>query len=724
MSEARITLTAADATGPAFASVRRSLSGLVSQAEATRQSLSGIGQAIASAVSVGAIAAAIKSTADYADGLGKMAQRVGMSTEELSRLSHAARLADVSSEALTSGMRAFNKEVATGGEKLALMGIATRDASGNARNTADIIGDVADVFAGMADGAEKAALAQALFGRSGAELIPLLNAGRDGLREAGAEAERFGIVVSDRAAKAAEQFNDNLTRLGALSRGAAREIAGPLVEALGSAISAMLRAHEEGGRLAGVIAGLQQIITGDDRYKAERDIVRQTERLLDLQGQLDKERAGPSRRLVVAELQREIDASNEKLRLARQYIQMLDLEAERKKALAEATRQEQVKAGEKTRANIAAILGEKGQGGEKRGEKRDEFADILARINARSDGLDPGFYKSLLVLKSGLDAGRISLDEYIATVSRYIDQQPYRVRQIEDEARARVAAAAITDKQVAAMVQQNEQLLAGNQSLADQVQEIGLAADKLALLRQARVDDAIAQQQQLLIAAQNAGASAQEIAQIERRIELLRQQRTLLGKQELARIGGERDAEIKGLTDSVYSSTRDGLARALREGKNPVKAFASSLGDSVLNAMTQSISTALLNALGFGPNGIVTGFFSSLFGSLLGFKFADGGIMTPSGPVPLRKYAAGGIANSPQLALYGEGRMPEAYVPLPDGRRIPVAMSGGAGGVTVHQHFTVGDVASISMVRAAVAGSEARIAMALQRQRIYGAEAA
>jgi hypothetical protein len=50
--------------------------------------------------------------------------------------------------------------------------------------------------------------------------------------------------------------------------------------------------------------------------------------------------------------------------------------------------------------------------------------------------------------------------------------------------------------------------------------------------------------------------------------------------------------------------------------------------------------------------------------------------------MPLKRYGVGGIANSPQLAIYGEGRMPEAYVPLPDGRRIPVAMQGGSIGTT------------------------------------------
>jgi len=65
-------------------------------------------------------------------------------------------------------------------------------------------------------------------------------------------------------------------------------------------------------------------------------------------------------------------------------------------------------------------------------------------------------------------------------------------------------------------------------------------------------------------------------------------------------------------------------------------------------------------------------------------KFANGGIMTGDGPVQLRRYAGGGIASSPQLAMFGEGSMPEAYVPLPDGRRIPVAMKGGGGGTTVN----------------------------------------
>jgi hypothetical protein len=57
---------------------------------------------------------------------------------------------------------------------------------------------------------------------------------------------------------------------------------------------------------------------------------------------------------------------------------------------------------------------------------------------------------------------------------------------------------------------------------------------------------------------------------------------------------------------------------------------------------------------------------------------AMGNVMTSSGPMPLKRYASGGIARTPQLAMFGEGSMNEAYVPLPDGRTIPVTMRGGS----------------------------------------------
>ena len=105
-----------------------------------------------------------------------------------------------------------------------------------------------------------------------------------------------------------------------------------------------------------------------------------------------------------------------------------------------------------------------------------------------------------------------------------------------------------------------------------------------------------------------------------------------------------------------------------------------------------AVTAPLANAIGGGVQSVMSSF-SGFFGGAGGvtatpttggisqnpFGFANGGIMTAGGPLPLNRYAMGGIANSPQLAMFGEGRTPEAYVPLPDGRRIPVAMQGGSG---------------------------------------------
>jgi lambda family phage tail tape measure protein len=90
---------------------------------------------------------------------------------------------------------------------------------------------------------------------------------------------------------------------------------------------------------------------------------------------------------------------------------------------------------------------------------------------------------------------------------------------------------------------------------------------------------------------------------------------------------------------------------------------------SSLAAPLSNVSQLNASGIGFNPLAF-TG----------GFGFAMGGIMTGNGPMKLRRYAAGGIASGPQLAMYGEGSRPEAYVPLPDGRSIPVTMKNSMGG--------------------------------------------
>ncbi len=128
------------------------------------------------------------------------------------------------------------------------------------------------------------------------------------------------------------------------------------------------------------------------------------------------------------------------------------------------------------------------------------------------------------------------------------------------------------------------------------------------------------------------------------------------------------------------------------------KASFTDLTDSILSDLArllvqQNITDPLFKAISGGApaGGGLGGILGSLAGSVGSFfgggpvefgptPFANGGIMTPYGPLKLNAYAGGGIVNSPQMYVAGEGRMNEAIIPLPDGRSVPVTMSGGGMG--------------------------------------------
>lgn len=173
-----------------------------------------------------------------------------------------------------------------------------------------------------------------------------------------------------------------------------------------------------------------------------------------------------------------------------------------------------------------------------------------------------------------------------------------------------------------------------------------------------------------------------------------------------------------------------GLNTALNEwidtildGKDALEAL-KNVGKSVARDLLQTfIQLAALNPLKnalFGTNYSTLGGSAGVGGLLgdlfKGFGFANGGIMTSNGPLPLKTYSGGGIANSPQVAIFGEGRQNEAFVPLPDGRSIPVTLSGAGGGggnVEIHIHEASGTKSNITQSKSSSGGT--RIDVMIQR---------
>lgn len=189
------------------------------------------GTAVAAAMV--AVGAAVKKGIDRAAEIQDVAEATGAAVEQLSSLAHAAKIEGVELDALGSALGRLSKNLAAVGRgegqdaarAMEALGISARNADGSLKNSDQVLSEVAERFSKMEDGAGKAALAMALFGKTGATLIPLLNNGAAGLREYRAEAEALGLVIDGKTAKAADTFNENLTRLGQVLVGLGTQIA-------------------------------------------------------------------------------------------------------------------------------------------------------------------------------------------------------------------------------------------------------------------------------------------------------------------------------------------------------------------------------------------------------------------------------------------------------------------------------------------------------------------
>tara|TARA_R110000737_G_scaffold351353_1_gene393374 strand:+ start:9159 stop:11465 length:2307 start_codon:yes stop_codon:yes gene_type:complete len=135
---------------------------------------------------------------------------------------------------------------------------------------------------------------------------------------------------------------------------------------------------------------------------------------------------------------------------------------------------------------------------------------------------------------------------------------------------------------------------------------------------------------------------------------------------------------VAGATNAIEGNIGN-LSRDLVDGKADFGEFTKSLLKDIAAQIIQFQLLSIIRGLAGIPSGPSTagGGAASGGGGIAGLLgFAKGGVM----PGKMNAYANGGIANSPQLAVFGEGRGAEAFVPLPDGKNIPVKMQGGGGG--------------------------------------------
>ncbi len=213
--------------GKAFVELFADDSRLVRGLKAAERKLKAFGAGVRSigtqlfGLGVGVAAPLVAATgvfAEMGDQLAKMSIRTGISVEALSELGYAAEQSGTDLDALEGGVRKMQKFLfaAADGSRaatstLSKLGLTVADLQGRSPDQQFAL--IADRLADVEDPATKAALAMEVFGKTGTQLLPLMQDGADGIEALREQARQLGLTISMEDAKAAETFGDRLDDL-------------------------------------------------------------------------------------------------------------------------------------------------------------------------------------------------------------------------------------------------------------------------------------------------------------------------------------------------------------------------------------------------------------------------------------------------------------------------------------------------------------------------------
>jgi hypothetical protein len=197
--------------GKGFASAQGALSGF-------SRSMLSVPAAIAGSVAVTGLVALAKGFADAGSAVDDMAQRTGMSAEAVSSLGYAAKLSGTDIGTLEKGVRKMQMGIADAAagvpgaaDKFSALGLSVADLQKMSPDEQFIA--IAEKLSMIQDPALKSAAAMEYFGKAGADLVPMLSDGGDGIRKLQKDAADLGQVMSGEDAAAAGKLGDVFDQL-------------------------------------------------------------------------------------------------------------------------------------------------------------------------------------------------------------------------------------------------------------------------------------------------------------------------------------------------------------------------------------------------------------------------------------------------------------------------------------------------------------------------------
>jgi hypothetical protein len=623
--------------------------------------------AIAGGLTVTAFSSWIKGAINAADETAKLAQKIGTTTEQVAGLQLAFRQSGMEAGAVQGAMAKLSKQIAEGGEALKAMEISNRNADGSLKNTRQALGEVADKFASYKDGAGKAALALSLFGKSGTDMIPLLNGGAAALAEFDRVASELGLTIDERTAKSAENFNDTLDLIGQSTQGVARRVAADLLPTLNALAGQFFRTLTEGDRLKRVAEGISTVMRGlyiagvgvVEVFKTVGSVLGGVATAIYLATRGEFRAAGIALSMMKTEIGEGWTGALEAMKNAWTVSGDAGVEAMTKITRAVQTAAPAIVTGKTEAQKFAEV-----------------FAKLRDKINGKDLGVDSDFLDNLKVLRAAFEKGLIpTMEEYLRLAGAYVNQQKY----VTDATKAAAEAAEARSKAFAASVQAEDvarmdaakSLDAQIAAQRDANEEIGLTTEHLAALRLARMESALAVDEETLANLRAGGADAARIEALEEQIgltrELIRLRRDGIAAE--AQVDAARKAADawKKASDDIERGLTDALFRAAESGKDIFETLRDTLRGMFNNLVLRPIISAVVGmtgagsagsalAGGGGPGGVnpmgIAGLagMSGAFGSGLTAGIAGGagftGSMTAAGSLLGTGTAAGGAAGA------------------------------------------------------------------------------
>ena len=169
----------------------------------------------ASTIASGAMVNFASSSASTADEIDKMSAKIGISKQGYQEWSYVMGQNGADVNSLQMGMKTLITQMdaaASGTESSAEMfdalGVSIYDANGNLKDQETMMNEVMYALADMENGTEKAKLANDLFGKSGSELMPMLNQGSQAMKDLTERSHELGLIMSDDTVSAGVALGD------------------------------------------------------------------------------------------------------------------------------------------------------------------------------------------------------------------------------------------------------------------------------------------------------------------------------------------------------------------------------------------------------------------------------------------------------------------------------------------------------------------------------------